>query len=271
VTTSSLQVEWVRFSSGRAVWTRRNRGQWAVVAIEAKANLNSSISSRAPAEWCCSVNAATDEQSVFVCAAGAASARRQYLLGPTVETRWSERVNFGQLLDGLDAAVSLYTQRSWMDEVSRLLRHTRLINTSPLNWNVDYFLWLISLYIDSLTELWFYFSLDTKYIISETFFIVSVLVKKLNLGQQKQTTQEQNSLNYARETHNVLNLKKTHKNWTYTNTHLYELLMCVRIIMCNCRTKHSKDSDNIFPSILQTIIIIAQMMTTGKEGVYRLQ
>jgi len=41
-----------------------------------------------------------------------------------------------------------------------------------------------------LAELKSYIPLDTKQVILETFFIT----KKLNLTQQKQTTQEQNSL-----------------------------------------------------------------------------
>jgi len=46
------------------------------------------------------------------------------------------------------------------------------------------------------------------------------------------------------------------------------MLMCVRIIVYNCRTQHSTEQFwyVIFPLILQTIII-AQMLSTGKEGV----
>ena len=45
----------------------------------------------------------------------------------------------------------------------------------------------------------FYVPLDTKYVISETFFLANVLasglvLEKLYLTQQKQTTQEQSSL-----------------------------------------------------------------------------
>jgi len=48
-----------------------------------------------------------------------------------------------------------------------------------------------------LTELWFYVPLAQKYVISETFFPANlcIVLRKLNLTQQKQTTLEENDRN----------------------------------------------------------------------------
>jgi len=56
--------------------------------------------------------------------------------------------------------------------------------------------------------------LNTNLVILDTFILANFL-KKLNLTQQKQTTQEQNSINYTRKKRTKMpnqNSKRTHKN-----------------------------------------------------------
>jgi len=51
--------------------------------------------------------------------------------------------------------------------------------------------------VDCLIELRFYVPLDIKWVISETFFpsrSLGIVLKKLNLTQQNQTTPEQNNI-----------------------------------------------------------------------------
>jgi len=87
---------------------------------------------------------------------------------------------------------------------------------------------------------------------------LGAVLKKLNLRQQKQTTQEENSLRFTK---NKLKPK--------TTLILRTAHMCLHIVVYNCRTQHNTTTHRtvliIFPLILQTIII-AQMMSTGRQG-----
>jgi len=80
---------------------------------------------------------------------------------------------------------------------------------------------------------------------------LGVVLKKLNLTQQKQTTQEPNGLSETRKTHKTPNLNKRTENKPEPKpTLIVENCSCVSyvcIIVHNCRTQHSRTVLIIFP------------------------